>query len=79
MTFANMDSDCRVSVSDLREIGAAIKASAALIDGEVVALGEDGLPQFDALRFRRDRKSSIVFYAFDLLHRDALISLLAHW
>jgi bifunctional non-homologous end joining protein LigD len=41
-----------------------------LIDGEVVALGEDGLPQFDALRFRRGRKCSIVFYAFDLLHLD---------
>jgi len=41
-----------------------------LIDGEIVALGEDGLPEFDALRFRRGRKCSIVFYAFDLLHLD---------
>jgi bifunctional non-homologous end joining protein LigD len=55
---------------ELREIGQAIKAKSALIDGEVVALGEDGLPQFDALRFRRGRKCSIVFYAFDLLHLD---------
>jgi hypothetical protein len=55
---------------ELREIGKVIKAKAALIDGEVVALGEDGLPQFDALRFRRGRKCSIVFYAFDLLHLD---------
>jgi bifunctional non-homologous end joining protein LigD len=55
---------------ELREIGKAIKAKAALIDGEIVALGEDGLPQFDALRFRRGRKCSIVFYAFDLLHLD---------
>jgi bifunctional non-homologous end joining protein LigD len=53
---------------ELREIGKAIKANAALIDGEIVAIGEDGLPQFDALRFRRGRKCSIVFYAFDLLH-----------
>jgi bifunctional non-homologous end joining protein LigD len=55
---------------ELREIGKAIKAKAALIDGEIVALGEDGLPQFDALRLRRGRKCSIVFYAFDLLHLD---------
>src|ERR1051325_10821091 len=55
---------------ELKEIGKTIKAKAALIDGEVVALGEDGLPQFDALRFRRGRKCSIVFYAFDLLHLD---------
>jgi len=55
---------------ELREIGKALKAKAALIDGEIVALGEDGLPEFDALRFRRGRKCSIVFYAFDLLHLD---------
>jgi bifunctional non-homologous end joining protein LigD len=45
---------------ELREIRKAIKADAALIDGEIVALGEDGLPQFDALRFRRGRKCAIV-------------------
>jgi bifunctional non-homologous end joining protein LigD len=55
---------------ELREIGKAIRANAALIDGEIVALDEDGLPQFDALRFRRGRKCSVVFYAFDLLHLD---------
>jgi bifunctional non-homologous end joining protein LigD len=55
---------------ELREIGKAIKAKAALIDGEIVALSEDGLPQFEALRFRRGSKCSIVFYAFDLLHLD---------
>ena len=55
---------------ELREIGKAVKAKAALVDGEIVALGEDGLPQFDALRFKRGRKCSIVFYAFDLLHLD---------
>ncbi len=55
---------------ELREIGKVIKASTALIDGEIVALDEQGLPRFDALRLRRDRKCSIVFYAFDLLHLD---------
>jgi bifunctional non-homologous end joining protein LigD len=54
---------------ELREIGKVIKADAALIDGEIVALGEDGLPRFDALR-SRGHKYSIVFYAFDLLYLD---------
>src|SRR5262249_6558462 len=40
----------------LREMGNAIKSNAAVIDGEIVALGEDGRPQFDALRLRRGRK-----------------------
>jgi bifunctional non-homologous end joining protein LigD len=54
---------------ELRDIAEAIKAKTALIDGEIVALGEDGLPQFDALRSRQ-RKCSVVLYVFDLLHLD---------
>lgn len=54
---------------ELRELGELIKAKTALIDGEVVALDQDGLPQFDALRSRR-RNCSIVLYAFDLLYLD---------
>jgi bifunctional non-homologous end joining protein LigD len=34
-----------------------------------VALDQDGLPQFDALRSRR-RDCSVVLYAFDLLYLD---------
>jgi bifunctional non-homologous end joining protein LigD len=54
---------------ELRDIGELIKAKTALIDGEVVALDQDGLPRFGALRSRR-RDCSIVLYAFDLLHLD---------
>jgi bifunctional non-homologous end joining protein LigD len=54
---------------ELRDIGELIKAKTALIDGEVVALDQDGLPQFDALRSRR-RDCSVVLYAFDLLYLD---------
>ncbi len=53
----------------LRDIGELIKAKTALIDGEVVASDQDGLPQFDALRSRR-RNCSVVLYAFDLLYLD---------
>jgi bifunctional non-homologous end joining protein LigD len=54
---------------ELRDIAELIKAETALIDGEIVALGDDGLPRFDALRSRR-LNCSVVLYAFDLLHLD---------
>jgi ATP-dependent DNA ligase len=34
----------------LRDIASLIEAKTAVIDGEVVALDQDGLPRFDALR-----------------------------
>jgi len=55
---------------ELRDIGQIIKATTAVIDGEIVALDNDGLPTFDGLRSRRSRKCSVVFYAFDLLYLD---------
>lgn len=55
---------------ELREIGAVIKATTAILDGEVVALDRDGLPHFAGLRSRQHRTCSIVFYAFDLLYLD---------
>ena len=54
----------------MREIGKLINAETAIIDGEVVALDQDGLPVFDALRFKRERKCSVVLYCFDLLYLD---------
>jgi bifunctional non-homologous end joining protein LigD len=40
----------------------------ALIDGELVAIGEDGRPSFQALHHQSAQ--TIVFYAFDLLYLD---------
>jgi bifunctional non-homologous end joining protein LigD len=54
----------------LREIGKAIKATSAVIDGEIVALDEHGFPCFDGLRSIHNRKCSVVLYAFDLLYLD---------
>lgn len=53
----------------LKHVAEAIKATTAVLDGEIVALDETGLPRFDALRSRRSH-TSIVFYAFDLLYLD---------
>jgi len=43
-----------------------LRADSATIDGEIVAIDEDGLPCFDELRKSR-RSGAVVFYAFDLL------------
>jgi len=43
-----------------------IKAESAIIDGEITAIDQDGLPCFDELK-RTRRTCAIVFYAFDLL------------
>jgi bifunctional non-homologous end joining protein LigD len=40
-----------------------------LIDGEAVACGDDGLPAFDRLRYRR-ADASVFLFAFDLLELD---------
>jgi bifunctional non-homologous end joining protein LigD len=51
--------------------GLRLKADQAVVDGEIVALSEDGRPSFQALQHRSShQKHLIVFYAFDLLHLD---------
>ena len=55
----------------LKNVTDSISASTPILDGEIVALDENGLPRFDRLRSRRF-DVSIVFYAFDLLYLDGL-------
>jgi bifunctional non-homologous end joining protein LigD len=43
-----------------------VRADSAIIDGEIVAIDDHGLPCFDDLRKAR-RSCAVVFYAFDLL------------
>jgi len=42
----------------------------AVIDGEIVALDDEGRSRFQLLQNRGARRPPIVFYAFDLLHHD---------
>lgn len=51
---------------------AALPCETALIDGEVVALGETGISSFSALQqaLSEGRTGNLVFFAFDLLHLD---------
>jgi bifunctional non-homologous end joining protein LigD len=48
-----------------------IDASEAIVDGEVVAIGEDGMPDFSLLQELTTAQSGrLVYQAFDLLHLD---------
>jgi ATP-dependent DNA ligase len=47
----------------------ALKAASCLIDGEAVAWGDDGMPCFERLRYRR-QDGHVFLYAFDLLELD---------
>jgi bifunctional non-homologous end joining protein LigD len=44
-----------------------IRAEEAILDGEIVAVGEHGRPSFQALQYRTAHQASIAYYAFDLL------------
>jgi len=64
---------------ELESLAKQFKAKQAIIDGEIVALDEKGMPRFQLLQPRVGRKSGldalrgkgqIVYYAFDLLYCD---------
>src|SRR5262249_21599603 len=46
-----------------------LKSVSCLIDGEAVACGDDGMPCFDRLRYRR-ADGHVFLYAFDLIELD---------
>jgi DNA ligase D-like protein (predicted ligase) len=47
-----------------------LKAGNLVLDGEIVALDENGRPKFQALQNRRTSRSPIIFYVFDVLHHN---------
>jgi bifunctional non-homologous end joining protein LigD len=49
----------------------ALRVRSCLIDGEAVACGDDGLPAFDRLRYRR-QDGAVFLFAFDLLELDGV-------
>jgi bifunctional non-homologous end joining protein LigD len=64
-------SECSTSTERSRTTAAALrlKAQQAVIDGEIVALSEDGRPSFEALQHRSSHpKHRVVFYVFDALN-----------
>lgn len=58
--------DATAQYSTVARAIAHVHAEAALLDGEIVALDENGRPSFQALHHQS--AGAIVYYAFDLLH-----------
>ena len=65
--------------AELAEVGKQVGAKQAILDGEIVALDQDGMPRFQLLQPRVGRKSGlqalrgkgkIVYFVFDLLYCD---------
>jgi bifunctional non-homologous end joining protein LigD len=49
---------------------AAVDADECVLDGEICVLDERGVPSFQLLQNRSRRRSSLVFFVFDLLYLD---------
>lgn len=63
------DKDMTATYPSIATAGLHLKADQAVVDGEIVAVDENGRPSFQALQHpSAHRKHAIVFYAFDLLH-----------
>jgi bifunctional non-homologous end joining protein LigD len=45
---------------------ARVRSRSCIVDGEAVACGDDGVPNFDRIRYRR-HDQSVFLYAFDLI------------
>ena len=46
-----------------------LRARSCIIDGEAVCCGDDGVPSFDRIRYRR-HDGEVFLYAFDLIELD---------
>lgn len=63
------DKDLMQMYPTVAAAGRRLQADQVVIDGEIVAVDEQGRPSFQALQHRGTHpKHTIVFYAFDLLH-----------
>ena len=74
-------SDATKQFPELHDLGVLLRSREAVLDGEVVALGEDGIPSFGRLQERTgwkggksstepDPSIAILYYVFDLLYDD---------
>jgi bifunctional non-homologous end joining protein LigD len=71
LTRSGLDWTDRFGAMLARALGA-LPCDEALVDGEVVAMGENGVSSFSALQdaLSESRTGNLVFFAFDLLHLD---------
>jgi bifunctional non-homologous end joining protein LigD len=63
------DKDLTRMYPNVAAVGRRLNADRAVIDGEIVAVDEEGRPSFQALQHRSSHpKHKILFFAFDVLH-----------
>jgi bifunctional non-homologous end joining protein LigD len=55
---------------EVAALGGAVNAATAIIDGEMLVVGEDGRPSFDLVQRRDPAKHPALFHAFDVLSID---------
>jgi bifunctional non-homologous end joining protein LigD len=59
--------DMTAAYPELGAMWSDVNASSAVLDGEIVVFGDDGLPSFGALQ---EHRTQVVFHAFDVLDVD---------
>jgi DNA ligase D-like protein (predicted ligase) len=65
------EKDLSANYAHLIAAGTRLHARSAVLDGEIVALDENGRPSFQALQHRSAHTGHVVvYYAFDVLHVD---------
>jgi bifunctional non-homologous end joining protein LigD len=67
-TTAGHDSTARWP--EIAAIGGSVNASSAILDGEMLVIGEDGRPSFDLVQRRDPARHPAMFHAFDVLSID---------
>ena len=68
--YTRKANDWTPQFAQIAAAAAKIEVGSALIDGEVVALDEHGMPSFSALQNAIKAQKPMVFFAFDLLEID---------
>ena len=55
---------------EVAAIGGSVNATSAILDGEMLVIGEDGRPSFDLVQRRDPARHPAMFHAFDVLSID---------
>ena len=67
--YSRPGNDLTYRFSLIVEALARLRSRSCIIDGEAVCCGDDGVPSFDRIRYRR-HDTLVFLYAFDLLELD---------
>src|SRR6186713_2673907 len=69
--FSRNGNDLTAQCATIVKAAVELQANSAVLDGEIVVPGQNGIPNFLELRSAMTRgQSRLLFYAFDLLHLD---------